>query len=288
MDIERPGGRTLRIHEAGDPGGPLVVFHHGTPMSGALFVPWARDAESRGLRLVGYDRPGYGASTPHPDRRVADAAADAAAIADALGAHRFATWGISGGGPHALACAALLPDRVVGAASLAGVAPFDARGLNFFAGMGKENYVEFGAALQGRAAIEPLARDGAESLIDTTAEGLIEAMSTLVSPVDAAVLGDELGAHLAADMREVFRRGPDGWVDDDLAFVEPWGFDVESIRVPVLIWQGRQDLFVPASHGEWLAARIPGAEAHFTADDGHLSLMTERVAAVHEWLLARF
>jgi pimeloyl-ACP methyl ester carboxylesterase len=288
MEIDGPDGRTLRIHEAGDPGGPLVVFHPGTPMSGTLFAPWARDAETRGLRLVGYDRPGYGGSTPHPGRRVADAAADTAAIADALGARRFATWGISGGGPHALACAALLPDRVAGAASLAGVAPFDAPGLNFFAGMGKENHVEFGAALQGREAIAAEASAGAEHLVDITPAGLIEAMSTLVSPVDRAVLGDALGAHLAADMREVFRHGPDGWIDDDLAFVEPWGFDVESIRVPVLVWHGHHDLFVPTAHGRWLAARIPGAEGHFTADDGHLTLMTERIPAVHEWLLARF
>jgi pimeloyl-ACP methyl ester carboxylesterase len=198
------------------------------------------------------------------------------------------TWGESGGGPHSLACAALLGDRVACAASLAGVAPFDAPGLNFFAGMGKENHVEFGAALQGREAIEAEAGAGAEHLVDITPAGLIQAMSTLVSPVDAAVLGGALGAHLAADMREVFRQGADGWVDDDLAFVEPWGFDVESICVPVLVWQGHHDLFVPTAHGRWLAGHIPGAEAHFTADDGHLTLMSERIPAVHEWLLARF
>jgi len=287
MNVAAPDGRTLNVHEAGDPAGPMILYHHGTPMNGALFAAWAQDAAARGARLVGYDRPGYGGSTPHPGRTVADAAADAAAIADALGVQRFATWGISGGGPHALACAALLPDRVVAAASLAGVAPFDAPGLNFFAGMGKDNHVEFGAAMAGREALEPRAGADAEALSDITPEGLVEAMSTLVSPVDEGALRGEVGEFLARGMPEVFDNGAAGWVDDDLAFVAPWGFDVAGIRVPVLVWQGRHDQFVPPSHGEWLATHIPGAEVRLTADDGHLTLISERIPAVHEWLLAR-
>jgi pimeloyl-ACP methyl ester carboxylesterase len=288
VNIDGPNGRTLDIHEAGDPGGPAILYHHGTPMNGALFGAWADDAAAHGARLVGYDRPGYGGSTAHPERRVSDAAADATAIADALGVQRFATWGISGGGPHALACAALLPDRVVAAASLAGVGPFDAPGLNFFAGMGKDNHAEFGAAMAGREMIEARAGADAEALKGITPEGLIEVMSTLVSPVDAGALRGEVGEFLARSMPDVFAAGADGWVDDDLAFVEPWGFDVADIRVPVLVWQGRHDQFVPPSHGEWLATHIPGAEARLTADDGHLTLMSDRIPAVHEWLLARF
>jgi pimeloyl-ACP methyl ester carboxylesterase len=287
MNVDAPNGRTLRIHEAGDPAGPMILYHHGTPMNGALFAAWGADAEARGARLVGYDRPGYGGSTPHPGRTVADAAVDAAAIADALGVQRFVTWGISGGGPHALACAALVPDRVAAVASLAGVAPFEAPGLNFFAGMGKDNHVEFGAAMAGRDAIEPRLRVDAEALSDITPEGLIEAISTLVSPIDEGALRGAIGEFLATSMPDVFHEGADGWVDDDLAFVEPWGFDVADIRVPVLVWQGRHDLFVPPSHGEWLATHIPGAEARLTIDDGHLTLMADRIPAVHEWLLAR-
>ena len=143
--VPGPAGRTLGVYEAGDPGGHPVLVHHGTPAHGALFAPWEDDARGKGIRLVGYDRPGYGASSPDPERSVASAAADAAAIADALGIDRFATWGVSGGGPHALACAALLGERVVAVASLAGIAPFDAPGLNWFAGMGESNLVEFGA-----------------------------------------------------------------------------------------------------------------------------------------------
>src|SRR4051794_14774368 len=163
-DVTGPGDRTLCVHEAGDPGGRPIVVHHGTPTYGGLFHPWVADAEARGIRLVAYDRPGYGGSAPHRGRTVADAAADVAAIADAPGIDRFATWGISGGGPHALACAALLGDRVVGAASLAGVAPFDAAGLNWFAGMGEANLAEFGAALQGRDAVAAFTAAGMEGM----------------------------------------------------------------------------------------------------------------------------
>ena len=126
--VATPDGRTLTVYELGDPSGPAVLVHHGTPGDGLPFAPWVQDAVRRGIRLLSYDRPGYGASTAHHGRRIADAAEDAAAIADALGIGRFATWGISGGAPHALACAALLPERVVAAASLAALAPFDAEG----------------------------------------------------------------------------------------------------------------------------------------------------------------
>src|SRR5207247_7425926 len=118
-----PDGRPLGLTTAGAADGPVVLAQQGTPMTGLLFEPHVRDAEERGIRLVSYDRPGYGGSTAAPDRSVADAAADVRAIADALEVEQLAVWGISGGGPHALACAAILPDRVVAVASLASVAP---------------------------------------------------------------------------------------------------------------------------------------------------------------------
>jgi pimeloyl-ACP methyl ester carboxylesterase len=285
--VQTPDGRELRVREAGDPDGPAVLIHHGTPGDGLPFGPWAQDAAGRGIRLIGYDRPGYGTSTPHPGRRVADAAGDAAAIADALGIGRFATWGISGGGPHALACAALLPDRVVAAASLAAVAPFDAHGLNLFAGMGRDNWVEFGAALQGREALEALLSPQAEQMVGIAPADLAGLFRTLVSPVDQDALDCGLAEHLAAGGARTFAQGAGGWVDDDLAFVEPWGFDVAAVGVPVLVWHGRHDRFVPVAHGEWLAARIPGAEARISDEDGHLTLLTRRVPEVHAWLVAQ-
>ena len=285
--VPGPGGRTLRVHEGGAPDGAPVVVCHGTPDDGQLFDPWVADAAARGIRLLGYDRPGYGGSSPHPGRRVADAAADVAAIADALGLRRLAVWGISGGGPHALACAALPGDRVAAVASLASVAPFTAEGLNYFAGMGRDNWVEFGAALQGREAVEPLAREHAEAMRRATGKDIADSFRTLVSPVDDAALGSGLAEFWAASMRDVFAQGPEGWIEDDLAFVEPFGFELDAIAVPVLVWHGRQDRFVPVAHGEWLARAIPGAEARIADDDGHLTLLVERIPAVHEWLLAQ-
>jgi pimeloyl-ACP methyl ester carboxylesterase len=286
-DVTTSDGRTLRVHEGGDPGGLPVLVHHGTPMTGELFAPHAEDAERRGIRLIGYDRPGYGGSTTHEDRSVADAAADVSAIADALGLDRIAVWGISGGGPHALACAALLSDRVVAAASLASVAPADADGLDWSGGMGEANLEEFGATRRGRAALEAYLRGEAAGLLASDAEQLVAALETLLTPVDAAVLSGELAAYLSGCMKDAVR-GIDGWRDDDLAFVRPWGFAVEDIRLPVLLWQGEQDRFVPPAHGEWLASRIPGVDARISADDGHLTLPARRVPEVHAWLMERF
>jgi pimeloyl-ACP methyl ester carboxylesterase len=287
--VPGPGGRALGIYEAGDPAGQPVVVHHGTPAHGALFAPWCADAEARGIRLIGYDRPGYAASSPHPERTVGSAARDVAALTDALGIERFATWGVSGGGPHALACAALLGERVVAAASLAGVAPFAAEGLNWFAGMGECNLLEFGAALQGRGPIERLARQQSESMLGGPgAAGSVEELGSLISGPDAAALADGFAEYWLGSMPDVFRTGVDGWVDDDLALLRPFGFAIADIAVPTLVWHGRQDMFVPVAHGEWLARHIPGAEAHVTAADGHLTLSTQRVPAVHEWLLEHF
>ncbi len=285
-DIPAADGRTLRIHEAGAQDGPLVLVQQGTPMSGLLFGSHARDAEQRGIRLVAYDRPGYGGSTPAPGRSVADAAADAPAIADALEADRFAVWGISGGGPHALACAALLPDRVVAAAALGSIAPYEADGLDWYAGMGETNLREFGAAAAGKEALEDYLRPTHRESV--TADGLREGLRSLLSDVDAAVLTGEIGTYLAASMNDAARQGTIGWRDDDLAFVAPWGFSLADIRVPVQVWHGEHDRFVPFAHGEWLVANIRGVDAQLHAEDGHLTLMQRRIPEAHAWLLEHF
>jgi pimeloyl-ACP methyl ester carboxylesterase len=285
--IQTPDGRTLSVVEGGDPQGSPVVVHHGTPGSRLLYGPHLADAEQRGVRLIGYDRPGYGGSTVHPGRSVADAAADVEAICDGLGLGSICTWGISGGGPHALACAALLPDRVTAAASLAGVTPYEAEGLDWMAGMGEGNIEEFGAVLAGRAVLEPALESLAAELLAATPEELAETFASLLSPVDREALTSTFAPWLLQAMTTGVAVGVDGWVDDDLAFVAPWGFDPAAIRVPVLVLQGREDRFVPFAHGGWLAGRIPGAEARLTAEDGHLTLFERRVPEVHEWLLAR-
>ena len=280
-------GRALQVFEAGAEGGAPIVYHHGTPSGGDLFDLWVEDAAARGARLIGYDRPGYGGSDPHVGRSIADAAADVAAIADALGFERFVTWGISGGGPHALACATLLGDRVAAAASLAGVAPPDAEGLDWQGGMGELNQVEFDKVREGPEALEAWLREEARELLSAGPEGLMESMRTIIGPPDVAVLGEGLASFLLGSMQRALGERVDGWRDDDLAFLTDWGFDPAKIAVPVQVWQGEQDVMVPPSHGRWLAEHVGNADPHVTAEDGHLTLMVNRAPRVQGWLLER-
>ena len=281
-------GRAVGVVEAGDPSGPAIFVLHGTPGSRLLWRGLIEDAEARGIRLIGYDRPGYGGSDPHRGRRVADAAGDVAAIADALGVDRLGVEGGSGGGPHALACAALLPERVVATACLAGVAPYPAEGLDWLEGMGQDNLDEFAATLEGREPLQHYLRDQAHAMLATEPEGLADALRSLLSPPDAAILTGEVAQFLHDATRIGIGVRLDGWIDDDFVFLEPWGFEVEDIRTPVQLWHGAQDRFVPLGHGEWLAERIPGVEAHLSEQDGHLTIQLERIGEVHAWLLERF
>jgi pimeloyl-ACP methyl ester carboxylesterase len=228
-------------------------------------------AARRGLRTIVYSRPGYGESTAQPGRSVADAAADAVAVLDALDAGRFVTIGTSGGGPHALACAALLPDRCAAAASVAGVAPFAADGLDWMAGMGRENVEEFSAAAAGVEALTLFLAKQAEVLATVRGTDVAEAFGGLVPEVDRRALTGEFAEFVAASFRRAVVGGIAGWRDDDLAIVRDWGFR-PGAGAPVAIWQGGQDLMVPYAHGEWLAAHIPGARVHLLPDEGHLSL----------------
>jgi pimeloyl-ACP methyl ester carboxylesterase len=276
----------LETHESGDPDGPAVFYQHGTPASGLLHPGYERSARELGIRLIGYDRAGYGGSARQSGRRVVDAAADLDALADELGVDRFATWGISGGGPHALACAARCSDRLVAVGCLAAPTPYGADGVDWFAGMGQENLDEFGAALESEDALRRYLEPQATGLLAASPEDLREEMATLLGDADREALTGELAEHLLESSAHGLAGGFDGWLDDDLAFVAPWGFELDEIRRPVLLVHGRDDRFVPASHGEWLAERIPGVEARITDDDGHLTLMELRVHDVHTWLLA--
>jgi pimeloyl-ACP methyl ester carboxylesterase len=279
-------GRTLAVHSDGDPAGFPVVMHHGTPSSGLLYERHVELAREQGIRLVGYDRPGYGGSAREPGRSVSDCAADVDAIADALRLDRFATWGISGGGPHALACAALCDRRLVAAASLAAVAPQDAESLDWLAGMGDENHVEFGHAAAGEEQLRTYLAAEAEEIRAAGPDQLVAVMETLLGPEDRAVLSGAFAEYLLKADRHALADGVDGWVDDDLAFLAPWGFELSSIDRPVLLLHGDDDRFVPVAHGRWLADHIPGVEARIDAADGHLTLIERRLREVNEWLLA--
>jgi pimeloyl-ACP methyl ester carboxylesterase len=286
--VTAPDGRKLAVREGGTLGGIPVIVHHGTPGAGTLYTPHVLDAESKGLHLFTYDRPGYGGSTRAEHRSVADCAADVAAICDALGIDRFCTWGISGGGPHALATAALLPDRCVAAAALAPVAPWDAEGLDFFAGMGEQNVEEFGLSVRDPVAARASLERDRDELRDATPRQLVAAWSTLLPAVDVAVLKDTLALYLLDSFRTGIEDSLDGWFDDDVAFVRPWGFELGAIRVPVLHWQGGQDMMVPFGHGVWLSRQIAGVESRLVDEEGHLTLLEHRVAESHTWLAERF
>lgn len=280
-------GRHLDAIVAGPPEGTPVVLHHGTPDANADF--WPPDvaaAAERGLRLVGYSRPGSRDSDRHSGRTVADCAADTAAVLDALDLERFYTIGGSGGGPHALACAALLPDRVIVAATIAGVAPADANGLDWVAGMGAENVEEFEAVRAGPAALEQFINRWAPDLRTVTGEQVLAELGDLVSPPDAAVLSGEYAEFVAGELREALRSGIWGWFDDDVAILGDWGFDLDRIEVPVRIWHGRDDRFVPVSHGLWLARHVAGATAHILDGHGHLSLALGHFGAILDDLRA--
>jgi len=283
--VSTKDGRKLQIREAGTPDGVPVLIHHGTPGSRLVYQPYVEDAQARGIRLISYDRPGFGGSTSHPDRSVGSVAEDVSAIAEHLNLDRLATWGESGGGPHTLACAALLPDLVVAAAVIASVAPYDADDLDWFVGMGKGNIESFGVALKGREPLEKSIEAKIQGILNEDAKGLVEVFSSLLSPADAAVFTDDVAAFMLLQLGEGIKGGGDGWIEDDLAFIKSWGFDLSQIKIPTLLLHGEQDRFVPLSHGEWLAKNIDSVEARFSADEGHLSLPDKEFPKVHAWLL---
>lgn len=280
--VTTPDGRTLAVEDAGDRGGRPVLVHVGTPGGRRLYGPRTMaDAERRQLRLISYDRPGYGGSTPQPGRSMADCASDVRVICDALGIGRLAMWGLSGGGPHVLACAALLPDLVPAAASLASPAPYDAEGLDWMAGFSQEAIDEAELTLTDQAAARALFRRLREEMLAATPAEVALGMQPGAAGADLALATDE-----AVSMQQALAPGIEGSWDDCVAQLSPWGFDVAQISVPVLLLHGGQDRAVPFSHGQWLASRIPGAEAWFFADEGH-GLRERHIEDVHAWLVDR-
>ena len=270
--VKLPGGRVMEVLLGGDPVGYPLVLHHETPGDMTSYTDWHALCRDRGLRLIGPSRPGYGESSRMPHRSVADAAADVAAILDWLGHKSFVTIGWSGGGPHALACAALLSGRCVAAATLAGVGAYG-EDLDFLAGMGPENVAEFGAAIKGEEALRRWLNENAAAYRSITGREIAEALGGLVPEVDKRALIGDFADHLAAVFRRSLVHGFEGWIDDDLAFVRPWGFKLGEIGVPVTVWQGELDLMVPLAHGRWLLEKVPGATRQIVPGQGHISLV---------------
>lgn len=268
LDVETPDGRTLHAYDTGT-GDQVVVWHHGTPNIGAPPEPLFGVSAALRVRWVGYDRAGYGGSTTRPGRDVASAAADVAAVVDALGIERFAVMGHSGGGPHALACAALLTERVTAAVVVAGLAPYEASGLDWFAGMGPTGEATLRAAAEGRETKEAFEASGAGDEPDFTA-------------ADSAALAGDWKWFIQV-VGPALANGPVPLIDDDLAYVAPWGCDPATITAPVLLVHGADDRVVPIGHAEWLAATIPGAELWRRDGDGHISVLSAAPDALR-WL----
>ncbi|GAA0529766.1 alpha/beta hydrolase [Paractinoplanes ferrugineus] len=268
-DVRAADGRTLHTYSRGA-GDLVVMWHHGTPNIGSPPAPLFAAADHLGIRFIGYDRPGYGGSTPHQGRDVASAAADAAAVADALGVGRFAVMSHSGGGPCALACASLLPDRVTAAAVVSSPAPFDAAGLDWFGGMGPAGEATLRAAAAGREAKEAHEKAAGDTAPD-------------FQPADWAALDGEWG-WFGSVVGPAMAAGPGPLIDDDLSYVNPWGFDPATITARALLVHGTADLVVPAAHGSWLAARIPGSALRPAEGEGHISVLPATAVAALEWI----
>jgi len=286
--LETADGRRLRVEVVGD-GQRMVVVHVGSPNAGVLYDRWAQDALARGLTLLAYDRPGYGESSPRPGRSIADCASDVRTISEAVGFERCAVWGLSGGGPHALACAALLDDLVVAAATIGSPAPSDAPGFDSFALMSDGARKDYELFLADRAEWEREGREQREQLLAWNFEEFAEHWSMGKSPGDQKALHGEFGAWLYRAVRTGLAPGDEGWLEDDIAvFRSSWGFDPASISIPVKVWHGLDDQFVSIEHGRWLAGNIPGAEAELREHDGHLAVAAHSIGEVHEWLAQRF
>jgi pimeloyl-ACP methyl ester carboxylesterase len=278
VDVVVADGRRLHVYDSADAAGSEaklnVFWHHGSPQAGPAPAPLVADAARQRIRWVSYNRPGYSGSTEQPGRDVAAAAADVAAIANHLGIARFAVMGASGGGPHCLACAALLPERVLAAVSVASFGPFGAEGLDWYAGMARGGVDEFKVAEQGREALLKYISAGQPFEPD------------MFPQVDLEALGGPYGEWLGATLQLGLEGSGAGYADDDLAFLAPWGFDPASIGVPLLVVQGGEDRLVPRQHGAWLAEHCPTARLWARSADGHLSIFMQCGPAV-DWLRSR-
>lgn len=278
------GARSLEVVLAGPPDGAPLFSHHGTPGAAEIFDPMVEVGAERNLRHIIYSRPGYGDSGRQPGRTVASCIEDVVAVADALGYERFYSVGSSGGGPHSIACATLLPERVIAAAAIASPAPVDAEGLDWTAGMGQENITELGKARGDDDAFRTYLEDEARSMLASSSEEVVAVLGDVVAEVDKRALSGALGEHLVRELAHSLAGGVWGWFDDDRTILGDWGFELGSDHAPLSVWHGGQDRFVPPAHGEWLARRL-GAEAHLRPEHGHLSLTLSSYGEILDALL---
>jgi pimeloyl-ACP methyl ester carboxylesterase len=266
-------GRFLEYFDNGIASTSAIVLHHGTPGHGHTWATWLELAAARGIRALSYSRAGYGISDRNESRTVAANNADIRELLDSFGIREFISIGWSGGGPHALATTTLTGSK--GAITLAGVGAYGVDDLDFLAGMGEENEIEFGEAVKGEAHISAWMDANAGAFKNVTGDQIREAFGGLIGDADKAVLQGNYAEESATSMRKGLAVSFDGWIDDDIAFIQPWGFDLAAISVPVLIWQGDDDFMVPHAHSYWLEKHIPGAKLNFVPGHGHISLLVK-------------
>lgn len=285
VSVSAPDGRILEVALAGPPDGVALFSHHGTPGAAEMLDPLVEAGAERNLRHITYSRPGYGASARLEGRSVASCAIDVVAVADALGYDRFYSVGSSGGAPHSIACGALLPDRVIAAAAIACPAPIDAVGLDWAAGMTKENLAEVAATRGSDDELEHYLKQQADTMSGTTPDEVLTALGDLVSDADRQALGGVMGEFVVRELAHSLSTGVWGWFDDNRALFRPdWGFDLTEIRVPLSFWHGEQDQFVPLAHGRWVAEQI-GADVHLRHDHGHMSASHDSYGEILDELL---
>jgi pimeloyl-ACP methyl ester carboxylesterase len=271
--LELADRRQLAVNLSGDEGGSPVFFLHGTPGS-RLSVPREELLRELGVWLISFDRPGYGRSDRKEARTVADVAPDVKAIANWLGVEKFAVLGRSGGGPHALACAALLPDLVTRAAALVSLAPMKVPGLNWFGGMAESNVISYTmAAKQQLTLLRKRFGEYAEAIAADPGSHL-DVLSPEMPEADRQIMSDiEIRKRLEHSFAEAVRNSVDGWIDDVLAFCSPWDFDPSGIDVPVMLWHGNRDVFSPVAHTRWLGNRIRNAYIEIQPDHAHFGAL---------------
>jgi pimeloyl-ACP methyl ester carboxylesterase len=285
MSIRAADGRALELVLAGPSDGVPLIFFHGTPGAAGPFDQLVDIGAERNVRHVAYSRPGYSGSDRLSGRSVADCAADVVAIADALGYDRFYCSGGSGGGPHAIACAAMIPDRVIAVAATSTPAPIDAEGLDWTAGMGEENIGEYAAALAGGRELQDYLEREAEAVNGASAGEVLRIWQGLFCAADRRALSGAFAEHTARQTARSLAAGIWGWFDDAVALVSDWGFALDRVAAPVYIWHGAEDQFIPIAHGEWLARHIPGAKAQLRSGDGHLSITLSAYGEILDSLL---
>jgi pimeloyl-ACP methyl ester carboxylesterase len=279
-------GRVVWAQLIGPEDGTPVFIHMGTPGSRSIWEGYVKAGAERGLRHICCSRPGYEGSDRQPGRTVADVAADIGDVADKLDYDRFFVTGVSFGANHALACAALLPHRVLAALSMAAIAPRDAAGLDWLAGMGKGNLAEFKALAAGPSTLEAFIEEEVPQLGTVPSEAeFVDDLKDWVEPIDIEAFRSHLFEAARVEYERLARGGIWGWYDDDWALWKDWGLDPSGIGVPVSLWHGGKDLLVPLSHGEWLVAEIPFVREHFLEDMGHMSLWAHHYGAALDELL---